>query len=77
MTLRVRATDGHLLASEVGSDASPATLRHVSGLTWRGEHNRFQLGKRHYRFVRAGDQIIELRLDRVYGHYVLRRIDAP
>jgi hypothetical protein len=77
MTLRVRAKDGHLLASEVGSDASPDTLRHVSGLTWQGEHNRFQLGRRHYRFVRAGDQIIELRLDRVYGHYVLRRVGAP
>lgn len=77
MTVQIRATDGRLLASEVGSDASPDTFRHVSGLTWRGEHNRFQLGRRHYRFVRAGDQIIELRLDRVYGHYVLRRIGAP
>ena len=77
MTLQIRAKDGHLLASKVGSDAKPDTLRHISGLKWQGKHNRFQLGREHYRFVRAGDQSVELRLDEVYGHYVLRRVGAP
>jgi CubicO group peptidase (beta-lactamase class C family) len=77
MTLQIRAKDGHLLASKVGSEAKPDTLRHISGLKWQGKHNRFQLGREHYRFVRAGDQSVELRLDEVYGHYVLRRVGAP
>lgn len=28
-------------------------------------------------FVRAGEQIVELRLDVVGGHYVLRRVGMP
>jgi CubicO group peptidase (beta-lactamase class C family) len=70
LTLQVQAEGEHLLASRAGSGAEADTLRHVSGLTWR-------LGTSRYRFVRVGEQIVELRLDVVYGHYVLRRIGEP
>ena len=64
--LRIEASGDTLLAREAGGEEAD-TLRHASGLTWRHETD-------HYRFVRARDQIIELRLDVVGGHYVLRRV---
>ncbi len=74
LTLEIQARGETLVASEVGSDTEPDTLRYVSGLTWRQGEDR-------YRFVRAGDQTVELRLDEVFGkgagasgHYVLRRV---
>ena len=66
--LRIEASDGALLAREAGSEEAD-TLRHVSGSRWRHETD-------HYRFVRAGDQIVELRLDEIRGHYVLRRVGS-
>lgn len=74
-TLEIRKRGGHLVASVAGTEAA-ATLRHVSGLTWRAP-NRFRFGADRYRFVRAGQQIVELRQDVVTGHYVLRPIGEP
>jgi CubicO group peptidase (beta-lactamase class C family) len=71
--LRIQSKDGHLLASEAGNDGTPDTLRHGSGRTWRAP-GRFRFGADHYRFVRVGQETIELRLDEVSGHYVLRRV---
>lgn len=71
--LRIRAEGGHLLASEMGSRLPPDTLQHARGLTWRGP-NRYRFGTDHYRFVRAGEQVVALRQDEIFGHYVLRRI---
>lgn len=68
--LRVEAGDGRLAVRPHGSDGEAVTLEHVDGLTWRD-------GADLYRFVRAGDRIVELRLDVVSGHYVLRRIRNP
>lgn len=69
--LRIEVTDGELVARETGGDAENGRrLRHVSGLTWANEEER-------YTFVRAGDRIVELRLDVVGGHYVLRRVGEP
>ena len=65
--LRIETSGDTLLAREAGSKEAD-TLRHASGLTWRDETSQF-------RFVRAGDQVVELRLDVVGGHYVLRRVD--
>ncbi len=67
LTLEVEVKDGILLASEVGSNTKPDRLRYVSGLTWRQGENR-------YRFVQTGDKTVELRLDEVSSHYVLRRV---
>jgi CubicO group peptidase (beta-lactamase class C family) len=63
--LHVEVSGDTLLAREAGGEEAD-TLRHGRGLTWRHETDR-------YRFVRAGDQITELRLDVVSGHYILRR----
>lgn len=69
MELEVAAEDGELVVREVGSEDEEGTvLRHVSDLTWREGDDR-------YRFVRAGDRIVELRLDVVSGHYPLRKND--
>jgi CubicO group peptidase (beta-lactamase class C family) len=66
--LHVEASGDTLLAREAGREEAD-TLRHAEGLTWRHKADR-------YRFVRVGDQIVELRLDVVGGHYVLRRVGA-
>lgn len=66
MDLMIKKSDGKLIASQVGSKEAD-TLRYDSGLTWK-------YGDNHYRFVRSGDQVVELRLDVVGGHYILRRI---
>jgi hypothetical protein len=68
MELEIAVADGELVVREVGSEDEEATvLRYVSDLTWRDGGDR-------YRFVRAGDRIVELRLDVVSGHYPLRKI---
>jgi CubicO group peptidase (beta-lactamase class C family) len=67
LTLQVQAQDGHLLASEAGSDAEPDTLTRLSAHTWRHGEDR-------YRFVRLGGQVVELRFDEINGHYILRRV---
>lgn len=64
--LRIETSGEALLAREAGREEAD-TLRHTEGTTWHHETDR-------YRFVRAGDQITELRLDVVSGHYVLRRV---
>jgi CubicO group peptidase (beta-lactamase class C family) len=69
MDLHVEASGDTLLAREAGSEEAD-TLRHVDGLMWKR-------GTDQYRFVRAGDQIVELRLDVVGAHYVLRRVGTP
>jgi CubicO group peptidase (beta-lactamase class C family) len=69
MTVQVKAEDGTLVASEVGSGSEPRPLEHVTGRTWR-------LGSLRYRFVQAGETIIELRIDAPGAHYVLRKVGA-
>jgi hypothetical protein len=64
--LHVEASGDTLLAREAGSEEAD-TLRHAEGLMWRDKGVW-------YRFVRAGGQVVELRLDMVGGHYVLRRV---
>lgn len=67
MELEIAAEDGELVVREVGSEDEEGTvLEYVSDLTWREGGDR-------YGFVRAGDQIVELRLDVVSGHYPLRK----
>lgn len=73
MTLEVEAKGGRLLVRKIGSGASADTLTYQSGSTWRDMHERFKLAE-HYRFIRAGEQVTQLRLDQGYGHYVLRRL---
>ncbi len=73
MDLHIETSGDTLLVREAGSKEAN-TLRHASGLTWRHEADLLPLT---YRFIRAGDQIVELRLDVVGGHYVLRRVDTP
>lgn len=68
MDIQIEVEEGKLLAREAGSDEEGDRLQHVSGLTWRD-------GTDEYRFVRAGERIIRLRLDVVSGHYVLRRVE--
>jgi len=79
LTLQVRAQNGHLLTSEAGSDAEPDTLRHISGPTWQHGSNLYPglYGDTHLRFVGADEGVDEIRLDAVYGHYVLRRVGGP
>ena len=64
--LRLEVSGDTLLARATGSEEAD-TLRHAEGLTWRHQSDR-------YRVVSAGEQIVELRLDVVGGHYVLRRV---
>lgn len=66
--IRIAVDDGKLVAQEAGSDEEGDRLEHVFGLTWRD-------GVDEYRFVRAGERIIRLRLDVGGGHYVLRRVE--
>lgn len=66
--LRIEANDAGLVVREAGEDQGEAErLQHVTGLTFRHDEDRFT-------FVRAGDRTIELRLDVVSGHYVLRPV---
>lgn len=69
LTVQIRAEDGRLVASRVGSGGEPTPLEHVTGRTWR-------LGSLRYRFVQVGETIIELRMDAQGAHYVLRKIGA-
>jgi CubicO group peptidase (beta-lactamase class C family) len=69
ITLRVNAENGKLIVYEVGSDGGPMPLEHATGRTWRRESVR-------YRFVQAGEEIIEVRIDGGAAHYVLRRVGA-
>lgn len=66
--IRITVDDGELVARMVGSDEEGDRLQHVFGLKWRH-------GTDEYRFVRAGERIIRLRLDVGGGHYVLRRVE--
>jgi CubicO group peptidase (beta-lactamase class C family) len=64
-SVEVTVEDGGLVVRGPGRDPEVRPLEHVSGLTWRDGGDRFT-------FVRAGDRIVELRMDVVSGHYVLR-----
>lgn len=72
--VRITVEDGELVAREAGSDEEGDRLQHVAGLTWRTERTLLP-GTDEYRFVRAGERIIRLRLDMGTGHYVLRRVE--
>jgi len=67
LSLHVREKNGALTVRGTTDDAEADTLRHLSGLTWRKGTDR-------YRFVRTGEQVVELHVDVVGGHYVLRRV---
>lgn len=71
MDLRIKVNSGKLVASQVGSKEAD-TLRYRSGLTWK--KRTWKYGDNHYRFVRSGNQVVELHLDVVGGYYILRRI---
>lgn len=67
LTLRVEADSAGLRVWREGSDDEGDRLEHLDGQTWRDGASRFT-------FVWAGEDIVELRLDQIGGHYVLRRI---
>ncbi|MDZ7692152.1 MAG: hypothetical protein U5K69_13640 [Balneolaceae bacterium] len=63
----VEAANGNLIVRRTGSKAKGDTLQYVSGLTWKRGDDRLE-------FVRMGDEIVELRVDVIFGHDVLRRV---
>lgn len=69
MTVQVETRDGGLQVRGVGQGQDPQPLEHVGGTTWRQEDRRLT-------FDRAGDRVVELRLDEVSGHYRLYPVDA-
>lgn len=69
--LRIETAGEALLAREAGREEAD-TLRFASDLTWLGDGP--YTGNSRYTFVRTGNRTIELRLDVVTGHYVLRRV---
>ncbi len=67
MSVEVTVEDGGLVARGAARGREAQPLEHLSGLTWRHEGRRFT-------FVPGGERAVELRLDVVSGHYVLRRV---
>ena len=70
-TLEVRVEDGGLVVSSPGSNQQ-TQLIHLSGLTWRPDR---ESGDDRYIFIKKGDEIAELRIDRVHKYLILHRIN--
>ncbi len=62
--------DGNTLLVRTTNNEEVDTLKYISGLMWQQENEAYQ-----YTFIRIGDRVVELRLDVMSGHYVLRRIN--